>query len=183
MKYHNKTLNEKLDSGKDMDLKKHSVHVVEWIFQVENFLASSTLRISLSWHEQSPISCIPFSARYIWKKSGNPKCSSGIPNIKNRDSNKNPVRMSNYVTNLSFDFSSCGHLEGHFIHAYQCQLVCIPTQCISLPVSFILSLSHFFLRGMFLFLSIEDVTPSWIFWLHIPCRISWSACLYLTKYW
>ena len=68
-------------------------------------LASSTLRISLSLHEYFP-SCIPLSeSRYVGEKSGNLKGSSAIHNIRNKDSNKFPVRMSSNVTkNLSFDF-------------------------------------------------------------------------------
>jgi hypothetical protein len=51
IEHHNKTLQKKLGTGKKVDIKKHSVHEVAWILKVEKFLASSTLRISLSLHE------------------------------------------------------------------------------------------------------------------------------------
>jgi hypothetical protein len=53
-----KTLKKKLDSGEEVDIKKHSVNDVAWIFKVGKVLASSTLRIPLSLHEQFASSCI-----------------------------------------------------------------------------------------------------------------------------
>ena len=100
-----KTLKKKLESGEEVDIKKHSVNDVAWIFKVGKVLASSTLRIPLSLHEQFASSCILLNGtRNIWEKSGKLKGSSAICNIRDRNSNKNPVKMSSNVTQyLSFD--------------------------------------------------------------------------------
>ena len=66
-----KTLKEKLDSGKEVDIKNHLVYDMAWILNIWKVLGSFTLRILLSLHKYFPSSCIPLSdGRFLEEKSG-----------------------------------------------------------------------------------------------------------------